>query len=292
MQVRTKTGIAIEYDEFGDPGAPVILLIMGLGTQMINWPEPFCMKLAEQGNRVIRFDNRDVGLSQKFDGLRAPGPLRVLLRNHIGLPLKAPYSLTDMAQDALGLMDALNIEQAHIVGASMGGMIAQIMAAEYQGRVMSLTTIMSSSGRRGLPGADLEITRHLVSRPEDKAAQFEYSMRTWQLIGSPGYPSSQEDVANKVSGSLDRSHYPAGFKRQLAAIAQDGSRVERLKRITAPTLVIHGTADRLVPAAASKDIARHVPGARLELIEGMGHDLPRALWSQLAALITDHAARV
>jgi pimeloyl-ACP methyl ester carboxylesterase len=284
-------GIELAYDEFGEAGRPVILLIMGLGTQMIAWPEAFCSDLAAHGFRVIRFDNRDIGLSQKMEGAKVPGILKIAAYSRLRLPVKVPYLLHDMAADAVGLLDALDVSSAHIVGASMGGMIAQLIAGHFPFRVLSLTSIMSTSGCRSLPGADRKVALHMVRRPAkaDAEALQEYAMRTWRLIGSPAYQPSDEVLREKLSLSYQRSHYPPGHSRQMAAILASGDRVSLLKKIIAPTLVIHGKEDPLVPVSGGIDTARHVPGAKLELIEGMGHDLPQPLLPHFAELIGTHA---
>jgi pimeloyl-ACP methyl ester carboxylesterase len=284
-------GIELAYDEFGEAGRPVILLIMGLGTQMIAWPEAFCNDLAAHGFRVIRFDNRDIGLSQKMEGSKVPGILKIAAYSRLRLPVKVPYLLHDMAADAVGLLDALDVSSAHIVGASMGGMIAQLIAGHFPFRVLSLTSIMSTSGCRSLPGADRKVALHMVRRPAkaDAEALQEYAMRTWRLIGSPAYQPSDEVLREKLSLSYQRSHYPPGHSRQMAAIIASGDRVSLLQKIIAPTLVIHGKEDPLVPVSGGIDTARHVPGAKLELIEGMGHDLPQPLLPHFAELIGTHA---
>jgi pimeloyl-ACP methyl ester carboxylesterase len=292
MQIETAHGIRLEYDEFGDAKAPPLLLIMGLATQMIAWPEEFCESLAGAGFRVIRFDNRDIGLSQKFDGHRAPGALRLMMSSRFGLPIRVPYTLADMATDAVGLLDALDLPSAHVVGASMGGMIAQHVAFSHQQRLRTLTSIMSTTGDPSLPGVDFEIIRAFLRRPDSRADRqtiVENSMRLWRLIGSPKFQESDEDLRNRIVASIERSFYPPGFSRQWAAIAADGNRAERLRRIEAPTLVIHGKEDRLVPTAGGIHTAEQVPGARLELFEHMGHDLPRPLLPKFAELITEHA---
>ncbi len=286
-------GIQLEYDEFGQRDHPAVLLIMGLGTQMTAWREPFCEALAARGFRVIRFDNRDVGLSTKFDGHRAPGMMRYLLARLVGLRLRPPYLLKDMADDTLGLMDALGLDRAHVVGASMGGMIAQLLAARAPRRVLSLTSIMSTSGAPGLPGPHPEVARHMFSsRPAtaDREAMIEHTVRTLKLIGSPGYPRPDAEWRELVTAAIERSFYPQGFKRHLAAIIASGSRAELLRSVAAPTLVIHGRDDPLIPVECGIHTAECIPGARLELIDGMGHDLPDALWAPLVGLIASHAA--
>ena len=286
-------GIDLAYEQFGDSADPVILLIMGLGTQMTGWPESFCTGLAARGYRVIRFDNRDIGLSQKMDTLPTPSLLKVMLFARLRLPLALPYTLDDMANDAVALLDALNIESAHLVGASMGGMIAQLVAGHFPLRVLSLTSIMSTSGRKSLPGPDRKVALHMLRRPvaADAQSMHEYAMRTWRLIGSPAYPPTDEALSEKLSRSYKRSYYPAGHSRQMVAIMAGGDRVAVLKTIVAPTLVIHGRADPLVPVSGGIDTAQLIPGAKLELIEGMGHDLPDELIPRFLELIGSNAEK-
>lgn len=284
--------ITIEYESFGAERDPMILLIMGLGMQLIAWPEGFCRELAGRGFRVIRYDNRDTGFSTKFDGARTPSIASLLLRSVLRLPARIPYTLQDMADDAAGLLDALDIDAAHLVGASMGGMIAQNFAVQHAERTQSLTSIMSTSGHRSLPGADPLVTRHIFrARPDgsDREAVIAHNVRTLELIGSPGYPVDEDTRRELCSMSFDRCFYPSGFKRHVAAIIMDGDRRDRLRRIKAPTLVIHGREDRLVPLAGGIDTAEHVPGAVLEIIDGMGHNLPEPLWPRLIEMIAGHA---
>lgn len=283
-------GINIEYETFGDAAHPPILLIMGLGAQLVLWPEDFCRILADAGHYVIRFDNRDVGLSTKLEHPRRPKLVRAALASMVGLPVKAPYTLDDMALDAVGLLDALNLPSAHVVGASMGGMIAQVMAAKHGRRVDSLTLIMSTSGNPRLPQARLDLRMRLLRRPVDaeRETMVRYSMELWRLIQSPEYPADEILLRQKVERSIDRSSYRHGVARQLLAIIASGSRVPLLKRITAPTLVLHGADDPLVPVAAGHDLADHIPGARLEVIPGMGHDLPPQLLEKLTRWILEH----
>ena len=283
-------GIRLAYEEFGDPAHPAVLLIMGLGTQMIAWPESLCRGLAQRGYRVIRFDNRDIGLSEKLEGRRVPAILKLLAYQRLNWDLEVPYTLHDMALDAVGLLDSLGIPHAHIVGASMGGMIAQLVAGEHSERTLSLVSIMSTSGHKSLPSPDLKVARQLLSRPRsnDRQALLEHSMRTLRVIGSPAYQASDEELKAKVVASASRSYYPAGFLRHMAAIAASGDRVETLKKITAPSLVIHGNDDVLVPVACGIDTARYISGARLQLIDGMGHDFPQPLMPYFVELIGDH----
>jgi pimeloyl-ACP methyl ester carboxylesterase len=295
MAVVSANGIEIAYDERGKPNNPAILLIMGLGTQMIAWPEELCDGLAARGFRVVRFDNRDIGLSTKFEGAKPVNLTTLFLRAFIGLPVRSPYTLSDMARDAVGLMDRLGIDRAHVVGASMGGMIGQIVAAEHPARVRSLVSIMSTSGARGLPTAKSEAMAALRKpRPDarDREAAIQHGMYVYRAIGSPGFVTPEAELRQKVERAFDRSSYPAGVGRQLAAIVANGSRVELLKRITAPTLVIHGADDPLVPLAAGKDTAAHIKGARFEIIPGMGHDLPTALLPRLVESIAVHCQAV
>lgn len=288
-QIRAN-GIHLEYESFGDPGAPAILLIMGLAGQLIHWPDDFCQALVQAGYRVIRYDNRDVGLSTKLDHLGKPKVMRAGLAGMLGLPVKAPYKLDDMARDAVGLLDALQLKTAHVVGASMGGMIGQIVAAKYPERLRSFTCIMSSSGNPRLPKASLRLQLRLAKRPArlDRDSLVAHSMQTWRMIGSPGYRIEDAALRANVERAYDRAYHPPGLARQTVAIIASGSRVPLLRRITAPTLIIHGVEDPLVPVAAAHDLARHIPDVRLELIPGMGHDLPPPLISKIAQLILQH----
>lgn len=284
--------IHLEYESFGDARAPVMLLIMGLGAQMIHWPDELCEALAQGGFRVIRYDNRDAGLSAKLDHLGKPKVLRAGLADLFRLPVRAPYTLHDMADDALHLLDALKIKSAHIVGASMGGMIGQILAATHPKRVRSFTCIMSTSGARGLPKAHWKLQLRLARRPTklDRASMIEHSMQTWRIIGSPGYAIDDALLRQRVTRAYDRGFHPRGAARQLVAIIAGGSRKPLLSTIKAPTLVIHGEHDPLVPVAAAHHLAKHIAGARLEIIPGMGHDLPPALVGKLAKMIVRHAS--
>ena len=280
----------IVYEEFGDAADPAILLIMGLGRQMIAWPDEFCQGLADQGYRVIRFDNRDIGLSEKIDVSPPISIPRIMLRKRLRWSIKVPYSLSDMALDAIGLLDALKIEQAHIVGVSMGGMIAQIIAANHAHRCRSLISVMSSSGNPSLPTAAWRINKLLINRPTsgNAAEALAHSIKLRLAIGSPDYPPSNEYLKQRILNETQRSDYPIGFRHHLAAIIHSGDRRELLKMIAAPTLVIHGKGDPLVPPGAGIDTAKHITGAKLKLIEGMGHDLPIELLPKLVRLIGEH----
>ncbi len=281
-------GITVEYSETGPRDAPAILLIMGLGLQLIAWPRSFCEGLAAHGFRVIGFDNRDVGHSTPIPA-GSLATASMLARAFIGLPVKPPYTLTDMARDALGLLDALGIARAHVVGVSMGGMIAQILAFEHPERVKSLTSIMSTTGDRRLPGPRPKVLRALLRpRPRNKAAALRRSMEFYRLIGGSGYPPTDAELRERVEQAVQRSYRPGAIFRQLIAIRTAPSRVEALRRVRAPTLVLHGSDDPLVPMAAGQDTAASIPGARLRIIPGMGHFLPESLVPLLVDEIAGH----
>ena len=295
MPVVSANGIDIAYDEFGYETAPAIVLIMGLGTQMIAWPEAFCAALADRGFRVIRFDNRDIGLSTKIETAPPVDLATAVGRAIAGKPINPPYTLNDMAADTIGLMDVLGIDRAHIVGASMGGMIAQVIAAHYQDRTQSLTSIMSSSGDPKLPPATAEAMAALLApRPgiEDREKAIQHGMNVYRAIGSPGFPTPGPELRAKVERALERSYYPNGVGRQFLAILASGSRVEMLRRIKVPSLVIHGSDDPLVPVEAGRDTAKQIPSAKLTIIPGMGHDLATGLIPILVDAIADHCLTV
>ncbi len=292
MPLIKANGIEIFHDEFGKTTDPALLLIMGLGTQMVAWPESFCRDIAARGFRVIRFDNRDIGLSQKMTGARRYNLQWAFAKAWLGLPVASPYTLEDMAADAVGLLDALGVRRAHIVGASMGGMIAQIVAARYPDRCLSLTSIMSTSGDRKLPMPKRSAFAALGGKrpgPGDREALIEFGMKVLRAIGSPGYPTPEKELREAVTQMTARSVNPAGFIRQMLAILANGSRSRLLKTIDMPTLVLHGEADPLVPVEGGRDTARLIRGARLVTIPGWGHDLPADLLPRLAGEIADHA---
>jgi len=297
MQV-SANGVRIEVDIQGPADGEPLLMIMGLGMQLIAWPEGLVEQLADRGFRVIRFDNRDVGLSQPFDALGKPNiPLAALLHT-LRLPVKAPYQLADLARDAVGVLDALGIDRAHVCGASMGGMVAQHLGFAHGQRVKSLTLMMTTSGHRGLPKESLKVRRALLSRPRPGATPAEkfenildHYVSLYGVIGSPGYPPEPRALRERLARNVKRSFRPQAVMRQLVAIAADDRRAERLARIAAPTLVIHGQDDPLIPVAAAHDLARRIPGARLEVIPGWGHDLPEALWPRLAGAVHAIAER-
>ena len=283
-------GIQLEYDTFGRASDRPLLLIMGLGAQMTLWDEEFCEALAARGQHVIRFDNRDVGLSTKFDHEGVPNVVAMMQpgADRSG----APYTLDDMADDAAGLLDALRIERAHICGASMGGMIAQTVAYRHAPKAKSLISIMSSTGNPKLPQAKPEAMAVLMTpRPLDRAGNVEASVRASKVIGSPGFPVDEERLRRRAGEMYDRSFTPLGTVRQMAAVWAHGNRAPRLSAVRAPTLVIHGLADPLVPVEGGRDTATSIPGAELLEIEGMGHDLPPALWTRLADAIAAHTKK-
>ena len=271
----TANKLQIEVEDSGGDG-PVVLLIMGLGMQLIAWPPAFVQALVDAGFRVLRHDNRDIGLSQGFDDHATPNLLWQGLRQRVGLPVRSPYSVQDMANDALGVLDALGIARAHVVGASMGGMIAQRLAAGAPQRVASLVSIMSSSGARGLPGPRRDVSAALMRRPPGRteAALVAHSLGLVRLIASPAYPHDEQQLAERITRGLRRAYRPAGVLRQMLAIGADTQRPDLLARIACPALVLHGEADPLVPIACGRDTARRIPGAQFVAIPGMGHDFP------------------
>lgn len=295
MKIRANK-IDVEVEDSGQAlnadgsARPVVLLIMGLGMQLIAWPPEMVRALVDAGFRVVRFDNRDVGLSQHFDALGAPNLLWVGLKHRLGWRIKPPYSLQQMAADALGVLDALQIGKAHIVGVSMGGMIAQRLALLAPARVLSLASIMSSSGARGLPNARPEVTRVLLSRPASSSleAAVEHSLGLFKAIGSPGYFMDEAVLRERVTEATQRSFHPQGIVRQMVAIVADSTRAAALAGVAVPTLVVHGRADPLVPLACGEDTARRIPGATLAAIEGMGHDLPPGVVERLLELLIPH----
>ncbi|MBI3782679.1 MAG: alpha/beta hydrolase [Deltaproteobacteria bacterium] len=285
-------GIEIEYEEFGDRNGRPLLLIMGLGGQMILWHEDLCEAFASRGFRVIRFDNRDVGRSTWFDHLGVPDIMSTVTAAFARLPINAPYLLKDMAADAVGLLDALGIDKAHIVGASMGGMIAQTLAIEFPSRALSLTSIMSTTGNPDLPQAKPEAMGVLLAPPPtNREESIERGVMVFRTIGSPGFPFDEADVRDRATRSFERGFNPAGTMRQLVAILASGSRTEKLRAVQIPALVVHGKDDPLVPLAGGEDTAHAIPGAQLMVIDGMGHDMPTAVRPRLVEAISTLAAR-
>jgi len=280
--------LEICYETFGSPDDPALLLVMGLGTQMIGWPDGFCAALAARGLHVIRYDNRDVGRSTHLRQHRPPTIKQLMLRDKSA----AAYSLADMADDGIGLLDQLGIERAHVAGASMGGMVAQTMAARHPDRVLSLASIMSNTGHRwkGMPG--LRVYPMFMRRPADnREGAVESTISTFRLIGSPGFPFQEDEVRRIAQLSYERGYNPAGTARQLAAILAAGDRTPELRRITAPTVVIHGTRDRMVRPSGGRETAKAIRGSRLVEIEGMGHDLPQGVWGRIIDAVVSNIER-
>ncbi|MGD9381773.1 MAG: alpha/beta hydrolase [Candidatus Thorarchaeota archaeon] len=287
-EITAKVGdIEITYDTFGDPSAPPMLLVMGLGAQMIRWDEAFCKALAAQGHWVIRFDNRDVGLSSKFDDGGVPDVMSLIQ----GEAVDVPYKLKDMADDAIGLLDALGIKEADVVGVSMGGMIVQTMAIHYPDRVRTLTSVMSSTGSPDLPQPTEEAMAALLAPPASSRDEYiKNSLMSAKVLHGPHYPLDEDYVRNYSEISYDRCYHPPGFTRQLSAVIASGSRKEALGNIKIPTLVIHGDADPLVPVEGGKDTAKSIPEAELLIIEGMGHSFPTEVVPQILQAILKHTA--
>ena len=283
MKIRAN-GIDIEIEDSALEGTPppdakarpVVLLIMGLGMQLIAWPPQLIQALVDAGYRVVRMDNRDIGLSQNFDHLGKPNLLWAGIKYKLGLPQRPPYTLVDMAADAIGVLDALGVPRAHIVGVSMGGMIAQRVAIAAPSRVLSLTSIMSSSGAKGLPPARSAVTRALLSRPDNNspAAVVDHYVKLFKVIGSPAYPTPEPEMRERIMLGVVRSFHPVGTLRQMMAIVSDKNRFTQLARVRCPTLVLHGVDDPLVPHSHGADTAQRIVGARLVSIAGMGHDMP------------------
>lgn len=284
-------GISITFEDKGPRDAPVVLLVMGLGGQLTLWPDEFVAALNDRGFRTIRYDNRDVGLSTRFDTAGVPNLKWMFVKAALRLPVRSAYTLADMAADGIALLDHLGIARAHVVGVSMGGMISQHIAARYPNRVLSLTSVMSTTGNPSLPRAQKAAMQVLAGRPMsgDPEDLIAYSIRAARVIGSPGYPAEELRLQRRVRHDFERGWYPQGVARQMAAIVADGDRRSMLKSITAPTLVIHGEDDPLVPLAGGRDTAANIAGARLLTIPGMGHDLPLALVDTLADAIAGHA---
>jgi pimeloyl-ACP methyl ester carboxylesterase len=282
----TANGIQLCYDAFGNPHNPPLLMVAGLGMQLTDWDEAVCTLLAEQGYWVIRYDNRDVGLSTKFEEAGTPNLLAALQ----GQPIEAPYLLSDMAADAVGLLDALNIPAAHVLGASMGGMIAQTMAIEYPERLRTLVSIMSTTGAADLPQPAPDVAMMLIApAPDTLDAYLDNAVKWAQVLNGPGFPVDEEKVRGQTAVSFKRSYYPQGTGRQLAAVLASGSRREALKSVQIPTLVIHGKEDPLVPVEGGMDTAEAIPNAKLLLIDGLGHALPPETWPEVVEAIANHA---
>ena len=289
-QMARANGIELCYEIFGAADAEPLILIMGLGAQMIHWDDDFCTQLAGRGFRVIRFDNRDIGKSTKFTGSKRLTPLELLKLRFLKIPVAAPYRLRDMAEDVIGLMDALGIRSAHLVGASMGGMIAQEIAISFPQRVRSLTSIMSTTGNPKVPGPTREAGAMLMAPPVTTREEFiERFAQTWKLLRVGSFPLDEAKDRERAERTFERGLNPAGVGRQLRAVLASGSRKERLASVKTPTLVIHGTVDPLVRLEGGKDTAASIPGAKLLMIEGMGHALPIPMWPQIVGAIAEHA---
>jgi pimeloyl-ACP methyl ester carboxylesterase len=286
-EVARVNGIEIAYERMGDPSNPPLLLVMGLGMQLIHWDRELCDMLVDRGFHVIRFDNRDVGHSTKIDA-----PVPDVRRAMLGLHVDAPYLLGDMADDTAGLLDHLGIQAAHVVGASMGGMIAQTLAIKHPERVLSLTSIMSTTGERRVGRPKLRVWSVLVRRaPRQKQGFIDHFVRVFKMIGSRGFPFDEQRIRELASATYERDHDAAGTGRQLAAILASGERTAGLRSLRVPTTVIHGRDDPLVPFRGGSATADAIPDARLIAISGMGHDLPREIWPQVVEAVAENAAR-
>ena len=278
-------GIQIEYDTFGDSSFPALLLIMGGGSQMIYWEAEFCDLLADKGFFVIRFDNRDIGLSTKFEDAGIPDMMAVMK----GESVTPPYTLEDMADDAIGLLDALGIEKANICGASVGGMIAQVVSYRHPERVLSLTSIMSSTGNPALPQIKPEILAEVYKPvPDEREAYIEHNVNMWRKLWSPGFQFEEKRLRALMAESYDRSYYPQGMARQSAAVMAHGYQRASIASIKATTLVIHGDKDPFMPVEGGKETAELIPGSKLLIIKGMGHDIPKGTWPIIVDTISDH----
>ncbi|GHF67099.1 alpha/beta hydrolase [Streptomyces mashuensis] len=286
-------GIEVAYERFGDPGAPPVLLVMGGGAQMINWPEGFCTELAGRGTYVIRFDNRDAGRSTHFPD----GPEPDLQAALAGDFSSAAYTLSDMAADTVGLLDVLGLDSAHVVGASLGGMVAQMVAIEHPRRVRSLTSMMSTTGDPAVGRADLAKLRDVGSPPADREEYAAWMVRAMRAVGSPGFPLDEAGVAERARLAYDRGYDPPATARQAVAALASGDRTERLRRLDVPALVVHGADDPMCDVSGGRATAAAIPGAELVVVDGLGHNLPREVWPRLTSLIADlvhraEAARV
>lgn len=278
-------GVTLCYETFGDPDDAPILLIMGLATQMIAWHEDFCGQLAERGFYVVRFDNRDIGRSTHFDF--RPPTIGQMMRRRVGTD---QYSLSDMAADSAGLLRELGISPAHVVGASMGGMIGQVLAAEHPDRVRSLTSLMSTTGSRWHGQPALSVYRYLLRPPpRDRDGYIERAAAVFGLVGSTGFDRDEQNIRERAGRAFDRGYDVRAGGRQLGAIIASGDRTRMLGKIKAPALVIHGSVDKMIRPSGGRATAKAIPGARLMMIDGMGHDLPRGAWPLLLDAISEHA---
>ena len=287
-------GIQIEYETFGDPGSPPLLLIIGLGGQLIFWDDDLCRQLAQRGHYVIRFDNRDIGLSSKLEEADVPDIVKTIESLMLGEAVNPPYTIEDMAEDAVGLLDALDIEKAHLCGMSMGGMIAQSIVINHPQRVLSLISIYSRTGDPKEPQPKPEAMEFLLTPlPEEREANIEHTLKLFRTIAGPGFPFDEEWHRKLATQAYDRAFYPQGVARQLVAILTQENRKLALASLSTPALVIHGADDPLVPVEGGKNTAAAIPGAELMIIDGMGHDLPHGgAWPQIIDAVVDHTHKV
>lgn len=291
----TANNIEMAYESYGDAAAPTVLLIMGLGGQLTMWPDQLIEDLVAGGYHVIAFDNRDIGLSHQHKGEKPPHIIRQMLLRRLGIRLKTPYDLDDMANDTIGLMDALKLDRVHLVGISMGGMIAQHVSAMAPARVQSLTAIMTTTGNPKLPRPSRDIMRAMIRRgppPTTRGEIIDQSVATFTLIGTPGEDHNTNGMRDRITRSYDRNYNPAGVLRQMSAIVAAGDFRAKTRRISAPTLVLHGSVDPLVPIEGGHDIAGLVHNVRMEIIDGMGHDVPPRFLPQLTQHMLDHFGAV
>jgi pimeloyl-ACP methyl ester carboxylesterase len=285
-------GIEIEYETFGDPSGDPLLLVMGLGAQLTLWHEDFCSLLADRGYYAIRYDNRDIGLSSHFDDFGAPNIPALMMSAAAGEELNVAYTLSDMAADGAALLDALSIERAHVMGASMGGMIAQLIAIDHASRVKSLVSVMSTVGGPNAPQAKPEVMARLMMPPaSNREAQIEQTLETSRIISSPGFKFDEDEKRRRVARDYDRAYRPVGTARHLAAVVSSPGRAEALASVAAPTLVIHGDADALVVPENGRLTAEAIPGSELLMVEGMGHDIPSEIFGPITDAIDANAKR-
>lgn len=292
-KITTSQGLIISFEDMGPRDAPPIILIMGLGAQLTIWPDELCRGLVDKGYRVIRFDNRDAGLSSQLDEYGEPSLIKAWLSQRLDKISGIPYKLEDMAGDVMELMAALKIKKAHLVGASMGGMIAHIIAAKHKKKVLSLTSIMSTTSHPNLPNANLKVLLKLAKRPNrfSREAAIRYTVKMNRLIGSPAYPVDELTLRQQASQSYDRAYNPSGFKRQLVAITATGDRSHLMAKIKAPTLVIHGSDDPIIPVEAGLDTASKIRKAKMKVVKGMGHDFPPSLMPKMTKWIARHVKK-
>ncbi len=284
-------GLDIAYENHGNEDAPTILMIQGLSMPLVGWPPSMISAFTAAGFRVITFDNRDIGKSTVLNHLKTPSPVSIAIRSLLRMKVKSPYLLTDMAQDAVCLLDALGVDKSHIIGISMGGMIAQTLAIHHSNRVLSLTSIMSHTGNSKVIKIDRAVRKQMMKRPKNPTHEerLAYTIKTWELIGSPAYPMTEEDRRTFVESIIERGSTAMGVMRQMLAIMGSPNRVSALKKLDVPTLVLHGDQDPLVHLDGGKDTAASIPGAKIKIYPGMGHDLPEALLDDMCEEIITHA---